>query len=205
MRSKTPYPCSGPSETALRISMSSVPCSSSICFLSMSHALLDALGIESTLPLLDCQGETVEWSQSVCFACRVGFLWSTREEVRIVFVSGRLIRCFQNQQLFIRGGPLKHVSNRYDNLSHLDFQRNHQLTGIFNLSKKFPPFVCPKRDETLTEVPECDSDAPAKNRRQARVEQLPCDHQAAGFRMQFQKQINFVRGSAIKQVPLRMR
>src|ERR1035438_2867457 len=44
MRNRIPYPCSGPSDTALRISRSSVPCKRS-SFLA--------------IPLLECQGEHI--------------------------------------------------------------------------------------------------------------------------------------------------
>src|SRR5205085_1269568 len=53
-RSSTPYPCSGPSETAFRMRRSSVPGSKSAC--GVMVVLLTKLG-ESSIALLSCQGE----------------------------------------------------------------------------------------------------------------------------------------------------
>src|SRR5688572_24902753 len=53
MRSRTPYPCSARSDTALRISRSSVPGSSSARRMA---SLLNELGDERRPTVLSCQG-----------------------------------------------------------------------------------------------------------------------------------------------------
>lgn len=95
------------------------------------------------------------------------------------------------------GGPVEYVANGNDNLSQLNLQRNHHLAGVFNLSKKLAPFVCPEGDEALPEVPKRDSYAPAKDRREAGVQQLASDSQAVGVSAFFDEQIKFKRGSSI--------
>src|ERR1700761_2274089 len=56
MRSSTPYPCSLPSDTALRISRSNVPCNRSTCFAKSSAPRQSRRELAASF--LDCQGES---------------------------------------------------------------------------------------------------------------------------------------------------
>ena len=96
------------------------------------------------------------------------------------------------------------VSNGDGNFPRLDFERNHQLSGVFDLAPKLAPFVGPERDETLPKVPERNPDASPEDLRPAAVQQLSRDHQTMTLWMQLQEQVEFIRLGAIEQVPLTM-
>ena len=98
----------------------------------------------------------------------------------------------------MQGRPGQHVSNGNDNFSQLDLQRNHHFPRVFNFSQKLSPFVRPKGDKTVAEVPKGDPDPPAKDRREAGVQQLAGDPQSVAVRTQLDEEIQFQWFSAIE-------
>src|SRR5215472_769978 len=103
----------------------------------------------------------------------------------------------QTSKSGIQGGPVEYVSNGNDNLSPWNLQRDQHLPGVFNLTEELAPFVCPKRDETLTEVPKRDFNTSAKDRREAGIQQLSGDPQAVAVRTQLYEEIEFERFRSI--------
>src|SRR5262249_15653768 len=97
--------------------------------------------------------------------------------------------------------PVKHLPNRYDDLSLLDLQRNQQFAEIFNLTEKFAPFIGPKRDETLTKIPKRYFNTSAKDCRETRVQQLSRDPQPVAVPTQLDKEIECKRFRSIQEVP----
>src|SRR5579864_2418436 len=188
MRSKTPYPCSGPSETALRISMSSVPCNSSIC-LSMSHSLLDALGIYRSSPRL---------SRRKNGTAQLAALGQLENGAANAGSCGLQKQCVRNLRR-----SAKNALNRDDNLSCCYFQRDDQLSRVFNLAQEFAPFARPEEDKTLKPIPKRYLYALAKERRIAGVQKLPGNPQTVAFGLRLNEQIDLIRLGAIEQVPLR--